>query len=529
MKSPSSTKCVQRVVLALAAVAGLSLMIACGSNNSSQPNNNGFNASYLNGTYVFSTTGTDTSGNNTLIALAGAFTANGTGGITGGTMDAIDPSVGVDAAQAITGGSYSVSSDGRGQVKLASAAGNFTLNFVLTTAPAPSSHGLIIEFDSNGTGSGTLDLQTAPTAVTGSYAFSLAGQGASGEPFASEGAFTLNSGGTSTAGVADFNRNFTPFLNTSLTASAILGTGTAPGTATLSSAYASGTKFDFYPIDSNHWKMIETDGNFFLAGDVYTQSTIPTSTLVFTMGGVTASGAFIAAGGLMTSDGSGNFPSGSEDVNINGTATGSLAFIGTASGAAGTGGRVQVGLNGFNPSVLWVAYPSSGGLLLMVADSSAVMTGSAFQQTATSFNAPAGYGLNLTGANAGSYVDVVGQFNATTATSNNLSGVLDENDQGTLYQSATLSGTSTPDSPATGRGGIAVTSNGGYQGGFTLEYYTIDAGDALFIDIDSTQVAVGTFEGQSGITPSAGRAASSSRPVETVVHPLMKMAKKVTK
>jgi hypothetical protein len=523
MKSPASKPCAQRVFLALAAVSGLVFAIACGSSGT-HPNNNGFNNSYLSGTYVFSTVGTD-SANGTLIALAGAFAANGSGGITGGTMDVIDPAVGVAAAQSITSGSYGVSSDGRGQVKLASAAGNFTLDFVLTTSPAPSSHGLVTEFDGNGTGSGTLDLQTAPSsqsALAGPYAFSFAGADSNDNPFASAGAFTLGSTGTSTGGVVDFNRNATPFLNTSLSVSATLGSGTAPGTATLSSAYVSGATFDFYPIDSTHWKMIETDGNFFLAGDVYTQtgfSAIPNGTLVFTLSGGTSASGPIAAGGLMTSDGTGNFPSGSEDVNISGTATPSLPFAGVVQGTAGTGGRVVVALSGFSPSTQWVVYPSSGGVLLMESDNANIMTGSALAQTATAFNNPDGYGLNLTGENENSAVDSIAQFNTTTATSNNMSGVLDENDQGALTQGASLSGTYTPDSPATGRGSIIATSNGGFQGGFTLEYYTIDASDALFIDVDTTQVAVGTFEGQSGITPSS---AAATHHFETVTHPFVR-------
>ena len=551
MKSPTSLKCVQRVFLALAAATGLSLMIACGSSNSANPNNNGFDATFLNGTYVFSTAGSDST-NGTLIALAGAFTADGKGGISGGNMDAIDPAVGVSAGVSITSGSYSVSSDGRGQAKLTSSAGTFTLRFVLTTAPAPSSHGLISEFDSIGTGSGTLDLQTAPTqsALAGPFAFSFAGSDSTGNPFASAGAFTLNSSGTSTGGTVDFNRVIsgtqpTPSLGLGLSVSALLGSGTAPGTATFNSSYAPNATFDFYPIDSTHWKMIETDNTYFLAGDVYTQtgfSTIPSGSFVFTLAGGTNNSGPISAGGYMTSSGSGNFPTGLEDVNITGNATGSIPFLGTAAGAPGTGGRVLIGLNGFSPAIQWVAYPSSGGVLLMETDTVNLLTGSAVTQTSTSFNAPDGYGLNLTGTNANSAVDVIGQFNATTATSpaTNMTGVLDENDQGTLYPGATLSGTYTPDSPATGRGGISVTSNGGYQGGFTLEYYTIDASDALFIDIDNTQVAVGTFEGQSGITPAvaaassgagvagAGVAASSSHRFETVAHPFVKskLAKK---
>src|ERR1019366_6595773 len=149
------------------ALSTLGLLVGCSSSSRPTPNPVGFSASNLNGTYVFSSTGLDPNGQ--FLGIAGTVVANGKGGITGGTIDIVGPDFNPTAAQPITG-SYSVSPDGRGQIKL----GVTTLDFVLSS----SAHGLITEFDTNGSGSGTIDLQTTVPSLAqlaGSYAFTLGG------------------------------------------------------------------------------------------------------------------------------------------------------------------------------------------------------------------------------------------------------------------------------------------------------------------------------------------------------------------
>ncbi len=77
-----------------------------------------------------------------------------------------------------------------------------------------------------------------------------------------------------------------------------------------------------------------------------------------------------------------------------------------------------------------------------------------------------------------------------------------------------LTGTYTPDSPATGRGGISATTTGTFVGGLTLEYYVVDSSTVLFIEGDTTQVALGIFQAQSASSGAAraGRAISLPRP-----------------
>src|ERR1035438_4128502 len=196
MNSLACSKYVLRLFAALAAISSIFLTAGCGSSTGlAHINPIGFSNSSLTGTYVFSSQGSDSNG--FLITMAGAVTANGiggTGGITGGTMDIVDPNVGAFPNQAITAGTYNVGSDGRGTAQLNTAAGNFVLDFVLTSTV----HGLVTEFDGNGTGSGTLDLQTAvPTLgqLAGPYAFGLGGIDSGSNPFASAGSFTLDSNG----------------------------------------------------------------------------------------------------------------------------------------------------------------------------------------------------------------------------------------------------------------------------------------------------------------------------------------------
>ena len=546
MNPLASSKCAKGLFAALAAISGLFLLGGCGSSSIATPNQAGFSVSNVNGTYVFATEGADSGGG--FLGLTGAFTADGQGNVKAGTMDVIDSGFAPASpvAQSISAGSYTVGADGRGQVKLTTQVSSslttttFTLNFVLTTVSnGVSSHGLISEFDSNGTGSGTLDLQTAVTGLSqlaGPYAFNFSGIDDASDSFAASGAFTLDTNGNIVAGsgIEDFNAGtIGTFPDETLTSStpATLGAGTAPGSiafATPGFTFPAGSLvFDFYPIDATHLKFIETDFSEILMGDAFTQTgaAIPNGAMVFTMAGGTFSSGPIATGGLMTGDGSGNFPSGLEDFNdVNGPSAAQLSFSGLAAGAAGTGGRVVVNLSAFFPASNWAIYPSSAGLLMLELDASNVMQGVGYAQTATAFNTgtSVGYGLNLSGFNIASgdfYVDDIAQFDATTGTSNNMTGVLQENDEGTVQPAGNFTGTYTPDTPATGRGGIVMPSLKTAFGGLGLEYYVIDDGTALFIEGDNGQVSSGTFELQSSLGSGVMGAAHRSM---SMVHPMVR-------
>ena len=104
--------------LLLCLLSSLVSILGCGSSTTAKRNPQGFTNSNLTGTYVFSTSGADSSNN--FITTAGAFVADGKGGVSGGTMDVADSGGVQPVALPITSGSYSVGSDGRGTVQLTS-------------------------------------------------------------------------------------------------------------------------------------------------------------------------------------------------------------------------------------------------------------------------------------------------------------------------------------------------------------------------------------------------------------------------
>ena len=487
-----------------------------------------FNATNFKGTYVISITGTDLNagaGTASFFAIVGTITADGSGNITAGTVDINDPDIGGFAAgQAVSASKYTITPDGRGTGTLVTPVGSFGLDFVLTSG----GHGLITRFDGSGSGSGTLDIQGAASQSSlTAVAFTLSGSDATSSfAVGSVGAASLDSSGVITAGTQDFNEGGSSAGLSDLTLSgSVVLTSSTNGTAVLSTSGILGTlNFDVWVVDSTHLKLIETDAAAVLAGDAYTQTStsIPAGTLVFTISGGDSSNpaAPFVAGGLMTTDAGGTITSGLEDFNDAGTAFTVPSFTGSCTSTNAVG-RCQWALAGFSNGILqafqFAAYPSSAGTLLLEVDSFGQTQGAAYLQSATAFS-PDGYGLNLSGSNVSGEVDDIAQFNATSATSNNLSGLLDENDLGGPLAPASLSGTYTPDSPATGRGMITIPSLNTSIGTLNLEYYVIDGSTIAFIEVDTAQVGVGIFQLQS-VSTSPGVA----QPAIPMVRPISKM------
>ncbi len=508
-------------------LSSLGVLAGCGSGNSFTkpvpPPSGSFSNSNLNGTYVFSVSGTDAVG--APYVIVGSFTANGSGGngqggITGGTLDLNDPGVPTLVSNAAigSGSTYKVSVDGRGQTTLntTTAFGNITLDFVLQD----SSHGLVTEFDGNGTGSGTLDLQTAGVSPAGSYAFIFFGTDVSSgfaDPFATVGNFTVGAGGA-ISGLEDFNDNSFAYTSQGLSGQVVSGPATTPGTTLITAQFGTQT-YDVYAIDANHLKFIEMDASATLSGDAYSQTStsVPTGALAFTVAGSypsTTSPSVV--GGFMVTDGAGNITTAStEDANIGGTVSQSpLSFTATYT-AAGAGRFTLGSFAGFSAGTEYAAYPSSGGLLLLEIDDSGIMSGAAYPpQTSTSFNGSAGYGLNFSGVNLVSNVEVDDIAEFTSSSSGAATGIVDENYNpgGFPNYGLPLSGTYVvPD--ANGRGQIAANagnnSNSTLNGGFGITFYSVDGTTFPFVETDANgQVAAGVFFAQDA-TASASAAAKA--------------------
>ncbi len=528
-------------IVLLLALSTLSLLVACGSSGPKvvPPPTGGFTTGSLSGTYVFSYSGTDVTDSTTsasYFAIVGALTANN-GGLTG-AIDVIDPEQGaaldipyVLTNQALTGGSYSITADGRGHgtIRITYNGTNieYDIDFVLMTG----SHGLITRFDANGTGSGTIDLQdsTLTQSALTSYAFSLSGvDGEDFNPFAAVGNFALGGTTTISTGLEDFNadRNSIGSTDLPLAGTLTLGSAGTAGSATLTanggSPYGTLT-FDVWPIDATHMKLIETDGFEYLEGDAFTeQTTVASGQLVYTMAGLDTgnSDSLFATGGFMGYDnGSSMISSGYEDINDGGAVGNSLTVSGSLTATGG--GRYQLILNGFYNSIAgagtyeFAAYPTAnGGILLMEIDDEGITAGTAFLQSAQTFASAQGYGLNLTGANSAGEVDDIAEFTATSGTVSNCSsggtlsqGIIDENDEGATGFKLPLGqgGTYCFDSPATGRGELQYPDTGTMIGTLTLDFYVANPSTILFIDVDSgAETGLGTFQLQTAPSSSGG-------------------------
>ncbi len=513
---------VRNAISSFLAFSTLALLIGCGSSSPKAvaPPGGGFSASSLNGTYVFSTSGSDSS-TGAFLTVVGDFVANGSRGITGGTFDAADPSIGASVGNTVTGGSYSVGVDGRGQATLNTANGPITLDFVLTT----SSHGLVTEFDVNGTGSGTLDLvpgNVSQTALTG-LTFSLSGVGLSDLSFATAGTVALSGTGSVTSGVEDYNNDGTATTSQAVSTSSFVtvGTGTSPGTAQLITSFGT-LAFDVFAVDSTHVKLIETDNNFFLSGDAYTPATtLPASaTLAFTMSGLDASSFPLAVGGTFPVDANSNVLGGGiEDFNDGGTVSTDNAFGGGFS--AISGGRsvltlstfVNGAANGVSGTYTFAAYPftSNGvsGIQLLEIDGAGVTSGTAFVQTSTAQPGAQGYGLDLSAFNLtnGIEEDDIAEFTNSTS---GFTGIVDINDDGSVSFDQSLSGTY----PAAG---TATTTEHGNTF-VSYNFYPVNASTFLLLETDGNQVGTGIFE-QQNASGSPGTAQPGFSMLHTMVAP----------
>ena len=474
-------------------LSSLAVLAGCGSGGGIShiippPPTGNFTNSNLNGTYVFSVIGSDVNG--FPLQLTGTLTADGNGNITGGAFDVNNPNgLGVENLTVGSGSTFVVTADGRGTATVNTGSGAFGFAFVLTS----SEHGLITEFDTGGTGSGALDLQTAvsQTQLAQSYALSLSGSDFNLNPMGSLAGFTLDGAGTVSNGVQDINDFTTILPQLTLSGTVLVGAAGGPGTAQLVTQTSLGTlTFDIYSIDPNHLKFIETDGVAFMVGDAFPQQpTIPAATNVFTVAGMDLVAGFpFVAGGFIVTDGNGSVSSTSnEDINDGGTVATGVGFAGLYT--AVVNGRSTMTLTGFNNASLsstttFAAYPTANGVQLLEIDTNGVTSGVATAQSSTALASGQTYGLNLTGANTNGQEDDIAQF---TNTNGSFSGLVDFNDQGNLTAAQAFTGTYTADSTNSGRG--LISSNA-----FNLISYVVDSSTTMFIQQDANQVGVGVFQ-----------------------------------
>lgn len=502
-----------------------------------------FSSLSLGGPYSFSYSGADSTTG--FLLVTGNFTASPVAGTDGGTIagteDAIDGNS-LQAGEAITG-TFTVGPDGRGTMTISTGE---TWQFCL----ASTEHALLINFNTGvASGSGTIDqlfTNTTPLASGLRFVFQASGLDISGNPVGIAGAFgSLGSDALApNTNVLDMNDSGAPndtttTDDTTLTGSFTLDPGNLTGTITLTStdlgvlttgaATTTSIIFDMYVASDNHIRIIETDGQAFLAGDIYlaptpggagyTAAVLQTGNYPFTLGGAAAGGPY-AAGGVLISNGGGASPTGESgsitggvfDNNGPAISTQSDAPITSSSyGVDPTTGRILSTTVTSKGTSNWVGYvtapipvdPASPGsatqvqMLMLETDVNVVAGGSAYLQSTTS--EPNGsYALNLTGQATGlngGEQDVLAQLgiNGTTVT-----GSMDINNFATettvVGLNVATNKSTVVSTDANGRGTATFTAANGAS--FPVAYYVVDQNTVLMIETDSARIMNGLLTKQ---------------------------------
>jgi hypothetical protein len=154
------------------------------------------------------------------------------------------------------------------------------------------SHALIMQFDGFATSSGSMDVQTLPSTLGGSYAFAVSGSDSAGTPVAYGGVFSIN--GTSLSnGIIDINDAENLGVTTG---TAFSGTISAPdsfGRGTITGFKVGGTavSLNYYVVSPKAIRVIDVDvGSDSAVGSAFGQGTATFSnaslgTSVFTVAG----------------------------------------------------------------------------------------------------------------------------------------------------------------------------------------------------------------------------------------------------
>jgi hypothetical protein len=517
--------------LALVLATGFAAFSAsCGGGGSSTPPptpTGNFSNSSLKGSYAYSMVGTDALNNpGAIIARVGSFTADGNGGISAALEDVMDAGTVTQNVQ-FTGGSYSISANGKGTLTLVSAGGGLQLTIALNSA----TNGVMIQTDLNDTSSGSFQLQspgTFATGITGPYVFDVSGIDASGAPISIVGQIqtsnTASGIGTISGGVFDENDGASsgpsgaqPFSTAGSYTLDTNGNGTAFGRGMISFA---GLQFAFYMVDATHLNLIEEDNNFATSGSALQQTSAPTSVTAggyaFIIGGGSVLGTMgpVGRAGRFTADANGNLSGVTVDDNNNGSVSMGSSFT-TATfmlDAANVGtGRGTVTLqpsgqtNAFT-AIVYLDSPTHG----FIQDNSPgiIGDGSIFAQAGpyTNSGLAGNYVANWSGQNLnlGFEEDFAAQY--ALSSSNSVSGAIDwveeasPSQRSPLFSNIELTGSFGFTGDGTQRNTYTFTTNSSPSTTYHFAAYiggTASAPTILLIDIDSLHVDAGTSSFQS--------------------------------
>jgi hypothetical protein len=482
-----------------------------------------YSASSLNGTYAFLMSGQDSGG---FFTRAGSFTANGSGAISGGVLDLNSGIVPGSTTLAITGGSYTINTNGKGTLSLIDSVETLQLSVVLTSTTA----GLFTETDGFATASGNFTAQDTstfagyPNNVSGPYVFDYSGVDPNGAGESIIGQMVANGGGGLSSGVVDINDNFTPLGEMAITGGTFVidstnGPSFGRGTATLSAA---GSTFNFavYIVGPNRLRLMRTDFPAASIGDLVSQTgTIPTTaaglsnSFVFTLGGSSLSGADVRtgratfSGGNLTNilmDDNNSSASGSGNSNPVPIPNGTLSATTYAVDPSGNGRGTMTFTDSKKGTYSFIFYLSSptAGVIQDVSNgitsdgSITAQSGGPYTQSAIGGN----WALNWSGQSINSNTgilaeeDFVGQYSQDT--SGNITGGVDftELSANEVITGAGITGSLSLMSDGTGRNGYSVTIQSSPSATLNFSAYFVSPNQIYVVGTDTHRVITGILQ-----------------------------------
>jgi hypothetical protein len=458
-----------------------------------------YSVSSLNGSYAFVISGQDGGG---FFTRAGSFAANGSGAITGGVQDYNSQVAGGNATLAITGGTYTIGTNGKGTVSLIDSAETIQFSVVLTSTTA----GLHTQTDGSATGSGNVAAQD--TSTFAAFPNKVSGNG----------------GGGLTSGVADINDDFTPSGELQITGGGFIadsanGPTSGRGLATLS---VGGSTFNFvvYVVGANRLRMMRTDFPAASIGDLVAQTgTIPTTaagvtgSFVFTLGGSSLSGGDVRTGRATFSGGNlsnilmddnASSASGSGNSNPvpipNGILSATTYLIDPTGNGRGTMTFTD-SKKGTYSFIFYLSSPTAG----VIQDVSAGLTsdGSIMAQTGGPFTASGtggNWAFNWAGQSINSKTgilaeeDFVGQYSQDT--SGNVTGGVDftELSANEVVTGAGITGSLSVTGDGTGRNGYAVTIQSSPAATLNFSAYFVSPNQIFVVGTDTHRVITGVLQ-----------------------------------
>jgi hypothetical protein len=467
------------------------------------------------GNYVYHFSGWDNSGPSFVV---GAFTVK-SGAITGGEQDFTDASIRSNDQLVASGSGLSIAGSNI-QIVLATANTSIGVNGIETLhgTVVSTTRVLISEFDTFGTGTGSIDVQTGTAAPSGGYAFAISGWDLSSpvNPLAIGGVLSVSGTNLNIAtSVFDFNLNGGLIGQSETFASGTVTTPDSFGRVSfaLTPSTASGVPqftLNGYIVGTNQIQLVEGAGDLLaddLGGTALGQGS---NTALFTQANVSGKTYVYGATGqdvnnLVTIGGSFTF-------NANATVSGSLAIndgnvFGTNPISAGnyavdpTGRVTLTGVTvpalGSSAVFTFQLYlDGNGNALELGIDTIQTTQGQAYLQATTTADFEGSYALQGQGILNATNLPAWGAVGPVTVASDAFTGSTDYTAQTTTVGATptaaqALTGTennSTAMLSLTGLDSTALTVARGYS------YFPIDTKRVLAIEIDGTQLGILTME-----------------------------------